>query len=84
MKVRKLKHAAVKQHVTLHKTESAMIIQIRTGRIDLAAFLNKAQMPRIESPACQCGWARKITAHVIEHCLCFAGVRHQIADPRTG
>ena len=54
------------------------------GRIGLAAFLNKARVPGVESPACQCGWARETAAHVIAHCPRFAGVRHQIADPRTG
>jgi len=50
--------AAVKRHAALCKAESAVITQIRTGRIGLAAFLNKARVPEVESPACQCGWAR--------------------------
>ena len=77
-------HAAVRQHAELHKAESAVITQIRTGRIGLAAFLNKARVPRVESPACQCGWAKETAAHVIAHCPRFNGIRHWIADPRTG
>src|SRR6266480_6985275 len=59
--------AAVKQHAALHKAESAVITQIRTGRIGLAAFLNMVRVPGVESPACQCGWARETAAHVIAH-----------------
>ena len=58
--------------------------QIRTGRIGLAAFLNRVGVPGVESPSCQCGWARETAAHVIAHCPQFDGVRHQIADPRFG
>jgi hypothetical protein len=77
-------HSAVKQHAALHKAESTVITQIRTGRIGLAAFLNRARVPGVESPACQCGWAKKTAAHVIAHCPWFTGARHQIADPHTG
>jgi hypothetical protein len=82
--VREPGRAAVKRHAALHKAESAVITQIRTGRIGLAAFLNQARVPGVESPACQCGWARETAAHIIAHCPRFAGARHQIADPHTG
>ena len=54
LEIRELKHAAVKQHIALHKTESTVIIQIRTDRIDLAVFLNKMHVSEIESSVCQC------------------------------
>ena len=38
----------------------------------------------MESPAYSCGWVRETAAHVIAWCPRFAGIRHQIADPRTG
>ena len=47
MRIRESEHAAVKQHVTFHKIESTIIIQIRTDRIDFTTFLNKMQMLRI-------------------------------------
>ena len=83
LKIRKSRYVVIKQHAILHKTESAMIIQIKIDRISLTAFLNKARVPGIKSPACQCNWARKTTVHVIAHCLCFVEIRHQIADSRT-
>jgi hypothetical protein len=76
--------AAVKRHAALCKAESSIITQIRTGRIGLAAFLNRVGVPGIESPACQCGWGKETAAHVIAHCPRFAGIRHRIADQRTG
>src|SRR5947207_3332505 len=36
---------AVKLHAVLQKAESAITTQIRTGRIGLTAFLNKARLP---------------------------------------
>ena len=52
MNVRESEHAAVKQHAALHKTESMMIIQIKTDKISLAIFLNKIQMSEIEFFVC--------------------------------
>ena len=83
LKIRKSECAAVKQHAAFHKIESMMITQIKTDRIDLTAFLNKMWVFEIEFSVCQCDWARKTAAHVIEHCFCFAGIRHQIADSHT-
>ena len=84
VEARKPGRAAVKRHAALRKAESAVITQIRTGRIGLAAFLNMVRVPGIESPACPCGWARETAAHVIAHCPRFAGVRHHITEPHTG
>ena len=74
--VREPGRAAVKRHAALHKAENAVIIQIKTDKINLTAFLNKARMPGIKSSIYQCSWARKTVAHVIAHCFCFAEVRH--------
>ena len=84
VEARKPGRAAVKRHAALRKAESAVITQIRTGRIGLAAFLNMVRVPGMESPACPCGWARETAAHVIAHCPRFAEVRHHITDPLTG
>jgi hypothetical protein len=71
---------AVKLHSGLHKAESSVITQIRTGRIGLAAFLNKAQVPDFPSPVCQCGQANETAAHVIVHCPRFAEARRGLID----
>jgi hypothetical protein len=74
----------LKMHAVLHKAESSIITQIRTGRIGLAAFLNKARVPGYPSPVCACGRARETAAHVIAHCERFAGCRERLRDPHTG
>ena len=59
-------------------------MQIRTGRIGLVAFLNKARVPDFPSPVCQCGRARETAQHIIVHCDRFTAARNKLADPRTG
>ena len=75
--------SSLKLHSGLHKAESVVITQIRTGCIGLAAFLNKARVPDFPSPVCQCGRARETVRHVILHCNRFMAARHKIADPRS-
>ena len=76
--------SVLKLHQGLRKAESSLITQIRSGRIGLAAFLNKANVPGYESPTCQCGQARETATHVIIHCPRFAEIRHILEDPVTG
>ena len=76
--------SSLKLHSRLHKAESAVITQIRTECIGLAAFLNKARVPDFPSLVCQCGRARETARHVILHCNRFMAARHKIADPRSG
>ena len=74
----------LKLYKGLRKAESSVIVQIRTGRIGLAAFLNKARVPDFPSPLCQCGQAEETAAHVIAHCPRFAEQRRSLTDARTG
>ena len=70
-------------HWGLRKAESSALIQIRTGRIGLAAFLNKARVPGYPSPFCQCGQAPETASHIIAHCPRFTEARSQLRDPQT-
>jgi hypothetical protein len=71
-------------HANLRKAESAVLVQIRTGRIGLASFLNKVRVPDFPSPICQCGQAHETAAHVIAHCEMHATARRSLQDPSTG
>ena len=42
-------------HKLLRKAESALTIQIRTGKIGLDDFLYQRRVPAVTSPACPCG-----------------------------
>ena len=75
---------APKLHEGLRKAESSVVTQIRTGRIRLAAFLNKARVPDFPSPTCRCGWASEIAVYVIIHYPRFIEARRGFMDPLTG
>jgi hypothetical protein len=68
-------------HVGLRKAESSILTQIRTGRIGLAAFLNRARVPDFPSPMCRCGQAEETASHVIAHCPRFTDQRRGLAGP---
>ena len=58
----------LKIHAGLAKAESALAVQVRTGKIGLADFLHRRKVPGIESPACPCGAPRQTPEHVILEC----------------
>ena len=68
----------MKTHKDLRKTESAVLTQIRTGRIGLAAFLNKVRVLDFPSPQCRCGQAQKTAVHIILHCPLYAEARRRL------
>ena len=48
----------------LHKAESAILVQLTTGKIGLASFLHKAKVPGYDSPQCGCGQGQETPAHI--------------------
>ena len=68
----------LKTHKDLRKAESVVLTQIRTGWIDLAAFLNKMQVPDFLSFQCRCGQAQETAAHIILHCSLYAETRRRL------
>ena len=69
-------------HKELKKAESSLLTQIRTGRIGLAAFLNKARVPDYPSPKCQCGHAEKMASYIIAYCSRFTEQRQSLITGR--
>jgi hypothetical protein len=65
---------ALRKHDSLRKHESAALVQIRTGKIGLNAFLFDCRVPDIMSPNCECG-NRETAAHIILHCPLLAAKR---------
>jgi len=52
-------------HEGLHKAESSIFTQIRTGKIGLADFLHRIGVPEATSPACACGYERETARHTL-------------------
>jgi hypothetical protein len=59
---------ALRRHKGLRKHESATLIQIRTGKIGLRAFLAELRVPGIVTPLCPCGTGPETPEHIIIHC----------------
>ena len=62
-------------HKNFSKSESSLIIQMRTERIGLADYLFSRRVPTFASPACSCGWARQTLKHVLLSCPRFVNGR---------
>ena len=57
-------------------------MQIRTRRIGLVAFLNKAKVPNFPSPIYQYGQAEETASYIIAYCPQFAKQRQGLAVGR--
>jgi len=75
---------APKIHEGLKKAESSILTQIRTGRIGLASFLNRAKVPDFPTPMCQCGRAEETASHIIAFCPRFITQRDSLTSPPQG
>src|ERR1700684_3835831 len=45
----------LKLHDELQKAESSLLVQMRTGKIGLRAFLFERRVPDVMTPVCSCG-----------------------------
>jgi hypothetical protein len=55
-------------HHGLGRAESSMLVQMRTEKIGLRAFLFAQRVPDVPTPICRCGEGRETVAHVAAHC----------------
>ena len=58
----------VQRHDGLRKAESSALIQARTGKIGLKAFLFQIKVPGKPTPLCDCGGAPETVGHLLEGC----------------
>ena len=65
----------------MSKAESALLTQIRTGRIGLNQFLHSRRVPGYTSPECPCGTAEQTVQHML-HCETLREGRKELR--RTG
>lgn len=52
----------------LTKACYSILIQLRTGKTGLAAFLHRQQVPGYDSPGCPCGHSAETPKHILTHC----------------
>jgi hypothetical protein len=62
----------------LHKAESSLLVQLRTGKIGLRDFLYNIGVPEVTSAACACGHGRETPKHVTVFCPRYHGTREQL------
>ena len=65
-------------HEGLHKAESSIFTQVRTGKIGLADFLHGIGVPEVASPACACGHERETARHTTVFCPEYRATRNQL------
>jgi hypothetical protein len=69
---------ALKKHRHLHKHESSLLTQIRTGKVGLRAFLFERKVPNVATPRCLCGEAPETAAHLVLDCRDLAQPREEL------
>jgi len=69
-------------HRKLQKAESAVLVQLRTGRVGLAYFLHKVGVPGYDSSLCSCGQADETPRHFLIYCPEGDGSREALGPPR--
>jgi hypothetical protein len=64
----------------LRKLETALAVQLQTGKNGFRAFLYQAHVPSVTSPLCSCGRAYQTAKHNIIHCCNCSAARHALRD----
>src|SRR5216117_4594453 len=67
----------------LRKHESSVLIQMRTRKIGLRAFLHQRRVPGVLTPGCSCGDAPETPEHLLLSCRKTAGERRELPELRT-
>lgn len=59
----------------LSKARCSILVQLRSGKTGLAAFLHRRRVPGFGSPRCECGGGAETPKHVVVHCTRFDNSR---------
>ena len=70
--------ASLRLRAGLSKAQSSILTQMRTGKIGLAAFLCRRQVPGFPTPACCCGAQWETAKHVVLECPRLQRVRRSL------
>ena len=69
---------ALKKHQGLHKHESSLLTQIRTGKVGLRSFLFSRRVPNVMTPLCRCGRGPETATHLVLDCADLVEERAQL------
>jgi hypothetical protein len=64
----------------LQKLETALAVQLQTGKNGFNAFLYQARVPSVISPLCSCGLSPQTAKHIIIYCRNFSAARPALRD----
>ena len=65
----------LKLHESLTEKQSAIAVQMRTGKIGLRQFLYNREVPGIDSPLYDCGGGHQTVKHVLFACRRYSAKR---------
>ncbi len=72
----------IEAHMGLKKHESALLTQLRTGKIGFNAFLYEMKVPNILSPNCDCPREESMTVeHILLNCPKWSTEREELIHP---
>lgn len=63
----------LKLYQGLTKVQCSILIQVRSGKTGLAAFLDQRKVPGTESPGCPCGQGAETPKRILLHSMHFQG-----------
>ena len=67
-------------HDDLSKEQSAIAVQMRTGKIGLRQFLHRRKVPDIDSPMCGCREGQQTVHHILFDCRKYRTMRRGYWD----
>lgn len=76
----KPRKAILKLHEGLDKELSAILVQMRTGKIGLRNFLTNRRVPGHNDPRCQCGRGLQTVEHILLTCREYSSQRKGLWD----
>ena len=74
----------LKLHENLTKEQSAIAVQMRTGKIGLRQFLYSRKVPGIDSAICECRGGHQTVEHVLIACRKYRAERRGFWDQEKG
>ena len=68
-------------HIGMKKHESALLTQLRTGKVGFNAFLHSMRVPDIQGPECDCQEGDMTVEHVLLKCPQWNTERAELISP---